>query len=205
MLVLGIGNTLLSDDGVGVHVLHALRRCQGTADDVEYVDGGTLGLALAPMVVRRRSLLVLDAARFDADPGAVAVFCGGEMDHFLASRRKPSAHEVGLTDLMGALQLEGVLPPRRALIAIQPHTIDWGEGLSAPVAAAVGTACRLAETLISDWLMGRERCEYGAGDPCRPIQSMLPKDPAVGAPGSPPDRSAPVPRSGRIGLRDGTR
>jgi hydrogenase maturation protease len=163
LIVLGIGNTLLADDGVGVHVLQALRCRMGASNDIEFLDGGTLGLALAPIIVRCRGLIVLDAARFDATPGTTEVFCGEDMDRFLAGHRKRSAHAAGLADLMDTLQLENAVPRRRALIAVQPDRIDWGEELSPPVAAAVGAACRLAEMLIAAWRAGVGWNDRGVG------------------------------------------
>ncbi|MGB0129407.1 MAG: HyaD/HybD family hydrogenase maturation endopeptidase [Rhodocyclaceae bacterium] len=175
LLVLGIGNTLLSDDGFGVHALQALRRrLAEEPDDIEMLDGGTLGLALAPMIAQHEALIVLDAARFDAVPGEVAAFCGEEMDRFLAANRKRSAHEVGLLDLTASLQLEEVLPPRRALIVVQPGWMDWGDKLSDAVAASVGAACRLAETLIAAWRAGLGWGDIAARGVCWDAGSALP-------------------------------
>jgi hydrogenase maturation protease len=179
LLVLGIGNTLLSDDGFGVHAIQALRRCLGEPDDIALMDGGTLGLALAPMIARHDALIVLDAARFDSVPGKVAVFCGQEMDRFLSSKLKRSVHEVGLLDLFGFLQLEDVLPRRRALIAVQPGRIDWGETLSDPVAASVGTVCRHAEALIFAWRAGRGWADIAAAGACWNPASALQSRPQL--------------------------
>ncbi len=151
LLVIGIGNVLLGDEGAGVHAMRLLERdCEGVRG-VEFVDGGTLGLTLAGLVDSRCALIVLDAARMDAPPGSWSVFEGEEMDTFLGSSRQRSVHEVGLLDVMALAALGGRLPARRALIGIQPHTIDWSVEPSEPVVRALPAACREARALIERW------------------------------------------------------
>lgn len=151
ILILGIGNTLLRDEGVGIVALQALQARLGTVDDIEFLDGGTLSFTLAPAIAACDALLVLDAAELGATPGTVAVFEGEAMDLFLGENRKASVHEVGLLDLRAISLLAGHWPEQRALIGVQPHTIDWGESLTPAVAAAVDTICREAGTMIERW------------------------------------------------------
>ena len=150
ILVLGIGNVLLGDEGAGVHAMRRLE--QGARlPGVEFADGGTLGFTLAGLIESKPALIVLDAAEMKAAPGSVAGFEGSRMDEFLGSERKRSVHEVGLLDLMAVAALGGRLPPRRALIGIQPQTIDWSETPSAAVAQAIPRACEHARQLIERW------------------------------------------------------
>lgn len=151
VLVLGLGNTLLSDDGVGVHVVEALRGAHAAADDeVILRDGGTLGLALLPELETAEALIVVDAAAFSAEPGAVRVFEGAAMDAQLAGKRH-TVHEVNLVDLMGAAELSGVRPERRALVGIEPKSFEWGLAPTEVVAAAVPRACAAVNQLIEEW------------------------------------------------------
>lgn len=150
-LVLGIGNTLLGDEGVGVHAVHALEALLGSPEDVQFLDGGTLSFTLAGPIESTDELLVIDAAQLDAPPGTVQVFEGEEMDRFLGSQRKRSVHEVGLLDLMTIARLTDALPPRRALIAVQPEFLDWADTPTPAVAAAIPRACDLANGLIERW------------------------------------------------------
>jgi hydrogenase maturation protease len=150
-LVLGIGNTLLSDEGVGVVAMQSLARRLGGRPDVECIDGGTLSFALAGPIAAHDALIVIDAAELGAPPGSVRVFTGKAMDEFLGANRKRSVHEVSLLDLMAIAELEGLLPARRALIGIQLRNVDWGELLSPPVAAAVSRAGDEAVRLIESW------------------------------------------------------
>lgn len=150
-LVLGIGNTLLSDEGVGVRGMQALAQRLGERDDVSFLDGGTLSFTLAGPIAEHGRLIVIDAAQLDAPPGTVAVFEGAAMDEFLNSNRKRSVHEVGLMDLLGIATLEGLLPAQRALIAVQPQAVDWGESLTPPVDAALQAVVARALALIEGW------------------------------------------------------
>lgn len=155
VLVLGIGNTLLSDEGVGVHVIQALG--QGSLaglDDVELLDGGTLSFTLAGPIQDSDALIVVDAAQLKSSPGTLRVFQGEDMDRFLTSNRKSSVHEVGLTDLRAIAMLAGHWPERRAMVAIQPEKVDWGEFPTKPVAAAIPEACERIESLIGAWRDG---------------------------------------------------
>lgn len=153
-LVLGIGNTLLKDEGVGVHVVRALREQAPLAEGVDYVDGGTLSFTLAEPIAQAEALIVVDAAQLQAQPGTLRLFVGDEMDAYLSSNRKASVHEVGLADLMAIAKLTGRWPARRALLAIQPKQIEWGEQCSAEVAAAVPEACRLVQAQLERWRHG---------------------------------------------------
>ena len=92
-LILGIGNTLLADEGTGIHMLDYLQRHYPGHPDVEYLDGGTLSFTLAPWIEEADNLIVIDAAELDAPPGTVEVFTGEEMDRF-AGKTKRSVHEV---------------------------------------------------------------------------------------------------------------
>jgi len=150
-LVLGLGNTLLQDEGVGVVAMNALRGRHDQSDELAFVDGGTLSFALAGIIAEADALIVLDAAELGAAPGTVRCWSDEAMDRFLGSSRKRSVHEVGLLDLMALALLEDRLPRRRALIAVQPETIAWGETLSPAVAAAVALMCAQASALIGRW------------------------------------------------------
>jgi hydrogenase maturation protease len=149
-LVLGIGNTLLTDEGVGVHVLAHLGAAP-LPEDVELVDGGTLSFTLAGPIEEADALVVVDAANLQSAPGTLCVFEGEAMDAFLMGNRKSSVHEVGLADLRAIAMLAGHWPERRALVAIQPQAMDWGEAPTPPVAAAIPHAADAVRSLIRDW------------------------------------------------------
>jgi len=147
--VVGIGNSLLTDDGAGIHTLE--RFAEGNADDdVCCLDGGTVGLALLDRLADLDGLIALDAMILGKTPGAVTVLLDEDMDVHLRNQ-KGSVHEVGLSDLMDALRLRDDLPAHRALIGIEPEYMDWGTEPTAVVAAALPQAAALAQDLVRTW------------------------------------------------------
>lgn len=150
-LILGIGNSLLQDEGAGVHAIRMLSEQIAQRDDIELMDGGTLSFTLAGAIEDAEQLIVIDAAQYDGEPGTTKVFVGEQMDAFIGGNRKLSVHEVSLIDLMMIARLADRLPQQRALIGIQPHSIDWGETPSPPVAGAIRLACDQALQLVAEW------------------------------------------------------
>ncbi len=150
-LILGIGNTLLGDEGAGVHALERIRALLGDATDVDLLDGGTLVLHVA---ADARGLPATDRARRRAARtrrrARSTAFEGPAMDEFLGRPRR-SVHEVGLCDLMDMARLSGCFPQQRALIGIQPEFVDWSETCSPPVAAALDEVARRAVDFVRRW------------------------------------------------------
>jgi hydrogenase maturation protease len=151
LLVLGIGNVLLRDDGVGIRVLRALEREFESDARLRFVDGGTIGFMLAAIIERTPELLVIDAARMTEAPGSVRCFEDSAMDRFLRGRSS-SVHEIGLRDLLDMARLTGSSPRRRALIGVEPAAIEIGDGLSSEVEQGATVAVRMAGALIRSWL-----------------------------------------------------
>ena len=149
-LILGIGNTLLADEGTGVHMLDYMSRHHPDLTGVEYLDGGTLSFTLAPWIEEADNLIVIDAAELDAPPGTVEVFSGQEMDRF-AGKTKRSVHEVSLGDLLAIAHLTNAIPENRVLIAIQPEKVDWGSCLSNPVKRALPIAAQQIVERLGRW------------------------------------------------------
>jgi hydrogenase maturation protease len=148
ILVLGIGNSLLADEGVGVVAMQQLQSKFGAREDMEFIDGGTLSFTLAVPISECEALLVIDAAEMGATPGTVRSFEGDEMDRFLGENRKSSVHEVGLLDLRAISMLTGFWPQHRALIGIQPGYVGWGEALTPAVDAVLPEICSIATEII---------------------------------------------------------
>ncbi len=151
-LILGVGNTLLRDDGAGVHVAAQLKAgIDGGA--VRVLDAGTLGFALLPEVQECSALIVVDAAREGRAPGTVTVREGAAMDAFVC-RRGRSVHDVGVADLLAMARLSGHLPPRRALIAIEPAVVEWGVACTPAVTEALPVAAARVRELLAQWQTG---------------------------------------------------
>ena len=149
-LILGIGNTLLSDEGIGIHVLQALQKKHPLIENVEYLDGGTLSFSLASWIETASRLIVIDAAEFHQPPGTIRRLHNQEMDRFLGLPRR-SVHEVSLLDLLDIARLTECLPEPRVLIGIQPEIVDWGETPSPAVAKAIPQAVNEIEQQLQQW------------------------------------------------------
>ena len=147
--VVGIGNSLLKDDGAGIHTLERFSEANAN-DDVVCIDGGTVGLALLDRLSDLDGLVALDAMKLGKTPGTVTVLQGADMDTHLRQQHG-SVHEVGLSDLMDAMRLRGDLPHNRALIGIEPANMDWGTEPTAAVAAALPDAAACVHELLRDW------------------------------------------------------
>jgi hydrogenase maturation protease len=149
-LVLGIGNILLSDEGVGVHVLNYLARIHPDLPGIRYLDGGTLSFTLAGDIQEADNLIVIDAARSGKPPATVSCLIGAQFDAFIG-KAKLSAHEVGLADLIGIARLTESLPQNRGLVGIEPLEMRWGESPTPVVQDAIPIAADQVINLLKDW------------------------------------------------------
>ena len=149
-LILGIGNNLLTDEGVGVHVVWYLEEHYPDTPGVTFLDGGTLSFTLAEPIAEHDNLIVVDAARFGEPAGTVRCLEGDEMDRYLSGNRH-SVHEVGLMDLFDISRLSGTFPRHRALIGVQPESLDWGDYPSTTVAPAIARVADMALALADRW------------------------------------------------------
>lgn len=146
-VVIGVGNVLLHDDGVGVRVVEALRseleRDPGALPEAtRLVDGGTLGVDLLPNVEGARSLLLLDAVDLDQPAGTVSVLRGDDI--LTAAGTWGECIPGGVGELLSVARLMGWLPASVALVGVQVDDTSYGEGLSEPVAAALPRAVERA-------------------------------------------------------------
>jgi hydrogenase maturation protease len=156
-LVLGIGNILLSDEGVGIHVLNYLARTQPDLPGIRYLDGGTLSFTLAGDIQEADKLIVIDAIRNGKPPGTVFCLKGPQFDAFVGKARL-SAHEVGLADLVDIARLTESLPLNRALVGIEPQELGWGESPTPVVQDAIPTAANQVIKLLKDWGVMTSSC-----------------------------------------------
>ncbi len=135
VLVLGLGNILCSDEGVGVRIAEALEARGQLPPDVEVVDGGTSGMELLEIMMGRDLIVVADAITSQRHrPGDTLRLEGHELDQFFRQRMSP--HQIGLSDVLAALQLMDAAPARLLLFGVVPQSLELGLELTAPVAAA---------------------------------------------------------------------
>jgi hydrogenase maturation protease len=149
LLVLGLGNVLLSDDGVGPAAIARLRDEHQPPDGVLVLDGGTLGLSLLPYIEDADAVVLVDAVKADAPVGTVLRLDGDDVGPAVATRLSP--HQVGVADLLDGARWHERQPRDLTLLGIVPDSLELGVGLSPAVARAlprlidriVGEAARL--------------------------------------------------------------
>lgn len=135
VVILGIGNLLLSDESVGVRALEALRDGHHVPPEVSLIDGGTSGMEFLEDLEGVDLLIVLDAIRANRAPGSFIRLAGTEVPVFF--RTKLSPHQIGLSDVLASLELLGRAPREVVVLGVEPLTLETGMQLSAPVAARV--------------------------------------------------------------------
>lgn len=145
LLVLGLGNVLCSDDGVGPAAVAALARSYRLPADAEVLDGGTLGLALLPLLESARDVILVDAVAEDAPPGTLVELEDSEVPPAVWERLSP--HQVGVADLLEGARWRGRSPERILLLGLVPRSLATGLGLTESVQAALPRlVARVAET-----------------------------------------------------------
>jgi hydrogenase maturation protease len=135
LLILGLGNLLCSDDGVGAVAARMIAETRNIPDGVQVLDGGTLGLALLPYLEDAAQAILVDAIETDAEPGTLVRLDGDEVGPAVASRL--SVHQVGVADLIEAARWRGRIPPTLVLLGVVPETTELGVTLSPRVQAAL--------------------------------------------------------------------
>lgn len=149
VLVLGIGNLVMSDDGVGVKVVQQLQREYRFAETVEIMDGGTLGLDLLPKLEGIERLIVVDAVETGEKPGTCVRLVGEELP--IALETKVSPHQMGLKDLLSVAELMGHSPREMVLIGVQPGSIEMDTELTAAVEVKVDVLARMVLDELAIW------------------------------------------------------
>jgi hydrogenase maturation protease len=134
-LVLGVGNTLMGDEGVGVHVIERLLAGFVIPEEVQVMDGGVLGMDLLYYLEGIENLLLVDAVETHKDPGTIIRLEGDEVPAFLSMKISP--HQVGVPDMLAVAKLKDLYPKRIVLWGVQPQFLDMGLEMSPLVESKV--------------------------------------------------------------------
>ena len=137
LLILGLGNVLCGDDGLGVAALARLDRRYRLPERVEMLDGGTLGLSLLHHVRSADALLLVDAIRSDGPPGTLVRLEGDDVAPAVETRL--SVHQIGVADLLDGLRWTDSSPSRIVLVGLVPESLELELGLSPAVERALDT------------------------------------------------------------------
>jgi hydrogenase maturation protease len=148
-VVIGLGNPLMGDDGLGLAALAALRAAWELAPDVELVDGGTWGMNLLPVIEDAQRVILLDAIDTGAAPGTPVVVERARLPRYLATKISP--HQVDLRDVLALAELRGTLPDRTVAIGLQPERVALSTELSDVVRCRLGDLVRAAVEQLTQW------------------------------------------------------
>lgn len=121
-LILGVGNILLGDEGVGVRIAQALEKRPEILSQFDVVDGGTCGMELLDDMANREHIIIIDAVLANKAPGEIIVLHDEQVPVFFS--RKISPHQLGICDVLSALKLTDEFPKNLCLIGIQPETLE---------------------------------------------------------------------------------
>jgi hydrogenase maturation protease len=137
-LILGVGNYLMSDDGLSVHVLERLQNSGLIPDEVEMVDGGTCGLDLLRYLEGVTNLIIIDAVnRRGGVPGTIIRLEGDQVPAYLSLKISP--HDIGLPDLLATAKLRDLYPEHIVVLGIQPASLEISVSLSPQVEEKIDT------------------------------------------------------------------
>jgi len=117
VLVLGMGNILLEDEGLGIRALEILEQRYDFPEGVDRLDGGTTGMGLLDVISGRQHLLVLDAMQTGDPPGTLVRLAGDEVPVYFGMRISP--HQLGLSDVLATLELSGERPADVTVLGLE--------------------------------------------------------------------------------------
>lgn len=147
-LLLGLGNLVHSDDGLGVHAIQSLILDPRVPSDVVLMDGGTQGLSLLPHIAAYQRLLVIDALDVGEAPGTLVRVEGNALQNLPG---KASVHQLGFADLLVALELLGESPKEIVLLGAQPLSTEWSTELTPAVQEALGPLLDAVIEQLETW------------------------------------------------------
>lgn len=162
--VLGVGNLLWADEGFGIRCVEALDQAWEFPAEVELLDGGTLGLALIPLLQDATHVLLFDAVDCGREPGTLVVARDDDVPRYM-NRDKMSLHQAGMNDVLASLEMLGHKPRAFTLVGVQPVELaDYGGSLTPRVRALMPQALELGLTELAAWgIAGRPRGGAEAG------------------------------------------
>ena len=152
-VVLGIGNTILTDEAAGVRAVELLEQRYRVPDNVLVIDGGTSGMEMIEDLSNLDFLIVIDVVKTGAAPGTVVKIAGDEIPVFF--RRKLSPHQIALPDVLASLELLDAMPKEIIVLGVEPISLELGMEMTDTVAAKVPLLVEMAvmELRARDYLL----------------------------------------------------
>lgn len=148
-VVIGLGNPLMGDDGLGIAALERLREQWDVPAEVELVDGGTWGMNLLPVIESAGRVLLIDAITVGARPGTVVVIPRARLPRYLATKISP--HDVDLRDVLALAELRGTLPEQTVAMGLEPARVELASELSDAVAGQLDDLVSAVVRELAAW------------------------------------------------------
>lgn len=147
--IMGLGNILMMDEGVGVHTVNIFQKRYTVPDYVEIIDGGAAGLDLLPFIEGREKLLMIDAVNFDREPGYIDILENETIPAKFST--KTSLHHLGLLDILSIVKLSDTSPKDICLIGIQPKNMELGLDMTRDVCAKIDVLIERMVSKLKQW------------------------------------------------------
>jgi hydrogenase maturation protease len=156
-VVLGLGNILNHDEGLGVHALERMDSLMKTYPDFEFLDGGVLGLNLLMIVEECSHLLILDAVNAGKQPGTVIELTKEQIPLYAGINL--SQHQTTFQEVLGLAKVRGYLPEYLHLVGIQPLDLSIGLGMSPEIEQAMPGMLKKAGAILENWMTDNNKTE----------------------------------------------
>lgn len=147
--ILGLGNILMTDEGVGVHTVNEFEKRYTIPEYVEIIDGGAAGLDLIPFIEGREKVLMVDAVNFDQEPGYIDTLENEAIPVKLAT--KASMHHLGLMDVLSIVKLSGNYPKEICIIGIQPKSLELGLDMTPEICDKQEALIKRVADKLNEW------------------------------------------------------
>lgn len=150
ILLLGVGNVLLTDEAIGVRAIEAFERRFDIPAGVEVLDGGTAGMELLETMASRDHLIIVDAVLASKkEPGSILILKDSEVPRLFTNKISP--HQLGLADVLSALHMTDESPKRLTLIGVIPESLEPHIGMTPTVANAIdGVLDKIIDVLAQE-------------------------------------------------------
>ncbi|KAB2951775.1 HyaD/HybD family hydrogenase maturation endopeptidase [Heliorestis acidaminivorans] len=149
IVLMGLGNLLYSDEGLGVQIVQALQREYFFPDNVEVVDGGTQGLLLLEYLEEADYFLCVDAINAGKPAGTLIRLVGNEIPQYVGI--KMSQHQLSFQEVLALASLRGTLPQEMVFLGIQPKSLEFGLDLSATVQLSLPALREAIVKQLAQW------------------------------------------------------
>jgi hydrogenase maturation protease len=147
--ILGIGNTLFTDEGVGIHLLPILQEKFKNDLDIEIIEGLTDGMKLLGPVEDSENLIIIDAINAGKDPGTIISLQGDEIPAYFGV--KMSIHQMGFQEVLLAAKLRERYPKRIAMFGVQPASLELGVQLTKTISEKLPGLAAAVINQVDDW------------------------------------------------------